>query len=237
MSAAALRAYFQARAGRALSWSFEGERPRSHRREYSLLVQGVEGNLLLAEASSHDFDRGGARLSRVPNRHGPCRIALEGPGNPLEAIEAAARAADPAYFEGLPPRRAKAEAEGEAARGAGALGAEIERRLRDLAAGTRAGEQPPLPASADRLRAFCAANPGLVPPDLFTAADGTIRARWQDGPQKLLWVGFPPGGPAVMSVHVPREGDYGLRKLLNARCPHDADVPGWAALLGVRCTR
>lgn len=227
-----LRSYFVARIGRTLTWGFEAGAARfgdAHRRDYAITVRGIDGDALVATVESHDFDRDGRRLTRVAREHGPVRVPMGGLSAPIEALEDAARAADPDHFSRSPraPR-------GESASAA----AGIEERLAalDTAEGRAAGEPPPNPGSVARFRRFWSESAGLALPDLFSSRDGTLRARWQDGHERTLWISFPEKGALGWTAQVPRQGGYGLRKM-NARCADDRDIVPFAELIGIRCTR
>lgn len=228
----ALKTYFAARVGRSMVWSFEGGSGRfdvAHRREYTIRIMAVGRGTLSAEVSAHDFDRSGGRLTRVPTGLGTVKVPLEGLSTtPIEALEDAARAADPPYFEHH-PRAHRAGAAGDAADS-------IDGRLRALDApeSRGKGEAQPNPASVERFRRFWAATPGLFMPEVFSSKDGTVRARWQDGHDRTLWINYPAAGPLGWSAAVPRVGSSGLRRM-NARCPDDQDIIPMAGLLGIRC--
>lgn len=227
-----IRDYFLRRVGKALVWSFEGGGGRYGvpvRRDYSVTPRGVDGGALIAHVSSHDYDASGVRQTRLPNDHGVAKLTLRGLGSASEALEDAARAADPKYFQG----------HAAAKRGGAAADAELlEERLRAIhtEAGREAGMPPPTAVSVARLRKFFSDTPGLLPPDIFSSKDGTIRARWMDGHDRTLWINFPEKGPLGWSAKVPRSGGYGLRQV-NARCIDDQDIVPLAHAIGVRCTR
>lgn len=220
-----LKSFFSARIGKSLSWAFQppgGQRfGVPSRRDYSAKVVGLDGDTLVCAVTSVDFDAQGRKTSRVPGDHGVVRVPLKELSQPVEALEEAARLSDPQIFVNS-PRAQKAEAAAE----------DIEARVRAVSVGQ--GESPPRPESVARFRKFWAENPGLALPELFSSKDGTLRARWQDGHDRTLWINFPPDGPLGWSAGVPRQGGYGLRRI-NARCNDDQDVVWFAEAAGVRC--
>lgn len=227
-----LKEYFLRRVGKAQLFTFNGgggQWGMPPRRDYSVTPRGVDGSLVLASVSSHDYDDQGVRLTRVQNEHGSHKVSMSGLGSASEVLEDVARAADPKYFAGQPaPKRGGGVADGDV----------VEERLRALATeeGRGQGEPPPAPASAARFRKWWVETPGLLPPELFSSKDGTIRARWMDGHDRTLWINFPDKGPLGWTCSVPRSGGYGLRRL-NARCIDDQDIVPLAASIGVRCSR
>ena len=225
-----LKPYFISRVGKRLVHTADGFRPGAPpRREYGVTVRGVDGAELLASVVWVDLDREGRKLTPTRSDEKVVRVALRGLDGAAEALEDAARAADPDFFRGRPaPERGTGAADGQL----------LDRRIADLAApeGRGKGEAPPTPASVARLRAFWAASPGLTVPDLFSSEDGTLRARWMNGADRTLWIKFPARDPLAWTASVPRDGAYGLRKI-NARCMDDQDVIPVAQLLGIRCTR
>ena len=227
---AALKSYFHARIGRTLTWSFEGGSGRfgePFRREYSYVIIVSEHDSLSAKVCSNDFDKAGRKLTRVDHEYGAVSVSTSGVLTPVQALEDLARAADPAYFERHP--RVERSQQADSADG-------IEAKLKALEQpeSRGKGEAPPLPASVERFRKFWAENAGLFMPEVFSSKDGSLRARWQDGHDRTLWINFPDKGPLGWSVSVPRQGASGLRRM-NARCPDDQDIVPFAAALGVRC--
>jgi len=225
-----LKPYFLSRVGRRLSWPADGAGDGAAWRRYDIGVRGVDRDTLLATVGWQDFGRGGHKTSSSPIAESKVvRVTLRGLDSASEALEDAARAADPKAFLGKPPPR----------RGTGAADSEaIEQRLTALMApeARSEGEAAPAGGSVARFRAFWTATPGLVAPDIFSSKDGTLRARWNHGAAHTLWVNFPAKGPLGWSVSFPREGASGLRKI-NARCIDEQDIIPCAAMLGVRCSR
>lgn len=229
-----LKQYFLSRSGGKLTWSASPVRPGGiARREYEIAIHGVGGAtnalVLLCSVSWVDLDRNGRRLPG--NRAEPkvAKIPLNGLSASVEALEDAARAVDPRFFLGQPtPRRGADNSDLDA----------IQSRLQVLSTpeGRPQGEAAPTPASIARFREFWSAVPGLMVPDLFSSDKGLLRGRWNHGHDRTLWVNFPEKGPVGWSVSVPRDGNYGLRKV-NAVCPEDQDVMPLVAMLGVSCYR
>lgn len=225
-----LKQYFLSRVGASLKLSVDAARPGgAARRDYELVVRGIERDILLGTVSWTDFDRDGRRFG---TRSDPlvARTSLRGIENASQALEDIVRVADPTYFVNRPvASRDTASAEADA----------LERQIAALSTPegrTSADEIAPTPGSAARLRAFWAATPNLVSPDIFSSKDGTIRARWNHGHDRTLWVNFPDKGPLGWSAAIPREGRTGLCKM-NARCFDDEDILQCALLLGIRCVR
>jgi hypothetical protein len=227
----ALKPYFMERVGRKLTHTAQGGRAGGHaRREYEIIVRGIEPNgILLASVSWMDSDRDGRKLPASRSEVHVARLPLRGLTGPAEALEDIARAVDPGFFTGQPaPKRNSVGADLDA----------LEVRLVELADAERRpkGEAAPTAGSVQRLRMFWASTPNMALPDVFSSADGTLRARWNHGHDRTLWVNFPEKGPLGWSASIPRDGNSGMCKM-NARCLEDQDILQCAALLGIRCTR
>ena len=227
----ALKPYFLERIGRKLLHVAAGARAGGPaRREYEITVRGVEPNgVLLASVLWVDSDRDGRKIPSSRTDPKVARLPLRGLGGPAEALEDIARQADPAFFTGQPaPKRNSASADVDA----------LDVRLAELADpdSRPKGEAAPTIGSIQRLRAFWAATPNMALPDVFSSELGILRARWNHGHDRTLWVNFPDKGPLGWSASIPREGSSGMCKM-NARCLDDQDVLQCAALLGIRCTR
>ena len=225
-----VKAYFQSRVGRKMSWSADAVRAGfAARRDYEIVPRGIDGDSLLATVGWTDVDRDGRRIQGSKVEPVVVKVRLRGLDGAAEALEDAAREADPAFFAGRPaPQRGTGAADLQA----------VEARLAELATpeGRADGEAAPLAASVARFRAFWTLVPNLVAPTLFSSKDGTLRGRWNHGHDRMLWVNFPAQGPLGWSLSIPRQGGYGLRKL-SARCIDDQDVVPFAEALGVRCTK
>lgn len=225
---AGLKQYFLSRIGGKLQHSADGPRV-GMRRDYEATVRGVDRDTLLASVIWTDIDREGRKVpgSRVEPRS--ARTLLRGLENPSQVIEDLVRNADPDFYVGKPV----------VVRDTGAAEADaIEHRLAQLSTpeGRGQGEATPLTGSVHRLRAFWNATPNLIAPDIFSSADGTLRARWNHGHNRTLWINFSPKGPLGWTASVPRDGNSGLCKV-NARCVDEQDILQCAALMGIRCTR
>jgi hypothetical protein len=226
-----LKPYFLSRNGRKLTYGVDAGRPgHAARRDYEIVPRGVDGDVLLATVAWLDSDRDGRKMpSSRREAAKPVRVPLRGLDGANEALEDAARLADPEWFAGRPtPRRGGGAAEAEA----------LERRVATLADPEARGkdEAAPTPGSVARLRAFWTSVPNLAVPDVFSSATGDLRARWNHGHDRTLWVNFPEKGPLGWSVRLPRDGAPGF-VTVNARCIDDQDIVQVAALLGVRCTK
>ncbi|SOC21682.1 hypothetical protein [Thalassospira xiamenensis] len=222
---ASIRQYFMSRIGRNLSWKLTTGSNRfgdPSYRQYTIVVRGLHGLELLATVESSDYDANGNPISRSPQDHGVSKVNLELVYDAMDALEWLCRAADPKFFakynrDKVPDRTRKAS-EG------------IENRIAALH--SNKDVPPPKPESLERFLAFWKEQKGVVLPALFTAEDGTVRARWQDGANKTLWISFPAKGQLSWSASVPRIGNHGLRKL-SARCPDAQDILPLAELLGI----
>lgn len=222
--------YFLARIGRSLTYAGEASRPSlPPRRDYSIVPRGVDGSFLLATVSWQDVGRNGRK---IPGRRGEApiqRVSLRGLNGPAEALEDLARAADPEFFAGTaPPVRDVGAADADA----------IRKRLAELATveGRGGDEIAPADWSVSRFMAFWNSHPNLIVPDIFSSKDGTLRARWNHGHDRMLWVNFPEKGPLGWSASFPRSGASGFRKM-NARCFDEQDVIPCAELLGIKCSK
>lgn len=228
---AGLKAYFLSRVGGKLQLSVDAPRPGgAMRRDYELVVRGIDRDSLLGSVTWTDIDRDGRKIAGTRSDPVAARASLRGIEDAAAALDDIVRAADPAFFANRPTaKRNTAAAESDA----------MERQIAFLSTPegrTSPDEVAPTPGSAARLRAFWSSTPNLVAPDIFSSKDGTIRARWNHGHDRTLWINFPEKGPLGWSASVPREGRTGLCKM-NARCIDDEDILQCALLLGIRCTR
>ena len=78
-------------------------------------------------------------------------------------------------------------------------------------------------------------NPRLIIPEFFCDKEGIIRARWNHGANKTLWLNFPNKVPLGISLHIPKEKNDGLIKM-NAKCIDDNDVVYIVENLGIKIT-
>lgn len=227
---ASIKAYFLSRTSVPMKWVGTAHRaglpPQRH---FAITPRGVDRDELLASVDWQDHDRDGRPL---PGTHGEgrqVRVTLRGFTEAIDVLESAARQADPAFFVGQAALVRDTATADEAV---------VEQRLAELATQEARpnGEPPPMPGSVARFRVFWRAIPNLIPPDLFCTADGNLRARWQHGHDRTLWVNFPADGLLGFSLAIPREGNTGLCKM-NARCQQDGDILQVATALGVRCIR
>ncbi|RCK07525.1 hypothetical protein TH5_00095 [Thalassospira xianhensis MCCC 1A02616] len=211
------------RVGRNLTWKLTTGSTRfgdPAYRQYTIVIRGLHGLELFATVESSDYDAGDNPISRIPQDHGVARTSLELAFDSMDALESLCRAADTKFFakhgRDKVPDRSQKVSQG------------IEQRIAAL----RKEATPPTPQSLDRFLAFWKDQKGTVLPALFTADDGTIRARWQDGANKTLWVSFPAKGQLSWSASIPRVGGHGLCKL-SARCPESQDILVFAKLIGI----
>ena len=226
------RRYFLRQIGKSIPFSVTLSSPVRGvvRKEYEVIPRGVDGTYLLASVQSRDYGTTGNQIGLSSKAHGQQRMQMAGIPSPGDVVEAMCRMADPEAFKGRPAQAMAASPEGTAS--------EISRLVEALAqpGGRSDDEAPPSQESVARLRAFVDAHNDLVVPAVFSSKDGTVRARWQHGADRTVFVGFPAQGPLPMTVTFPRTGDYGLVKV-NARCIEDSDIPSFCATVGIRITR
>jgi hypothetical protein len=221
-----MKDYFQGRVGRKLPYPVEAIMPgQVARRDYEITISGISGDTLLINIAWSDLGRDGKKAFGGTTAPKVVKVKMRGLGKPADALEMAARTADPQFFVGHPPMKI-ADPNSEM----NALDVNIAALL--TPEGRGADEQEPLTGSIARLRAFMQSTPNILLPQIFSSKDGTIRARWNHGTEKTLWINFPVKGPLGWSVSLPRTGGYGMRKM-NARCIEDIDILPMAELLGI----
>jgi hypothetical protein len=201
---------------------------QAHRRTYTVIPMKVSPQkILTARVTWKDFDRNNVPLTNGGGAtHDLDLTSVKSSG---EAIEILCRIADPRGF-----RTSTSTVQDTSW--------ETLEEVRYALEGLRKpenrndGEPPPHPDSVSRLLEFMKSRPDIVSPVLFSSKDGTLRARWNHGADRTVFIGFPKDGPLPISVRIPRQGDYGLLNA-QARVIEDKDVPQFLALLGVRITK
>ena len=214
-----VKTYFSDRMGRRLAWQPSKTLPV---REYGIIPKSFDGSLLLVSVGYVDIRRDGSRQTMVDQVLGEVKVPLL--SSPAAVLEKAARLID-ADRMGIYP-----EAEDP-----GSPEAYVKERMTSLLDGKDLSddEVAATPDSVARFRSFWATEQRLAQPALFSSKDGTIRARWNDGANKTLWISFPAKGPLGWSISIPREGNYGPRRM-HAKCSDDRDIIPLAALVGIR---
>ncbi len=226
----ALKSYFQTRVGRKMSFDVEaGNAGPIAKRGYEITVRGLKADVVMFTVEWADYDREGRKSFGGSSEQKVAHVSMKGKSDPTAMLETAAREADPSFFLTRPPMRSSDP---------GADSGELEKGIMDLMVPENRGkgEIAPLPGSVARLRAFHGSVPNLVAPQIFSSTDGTIRARWNHGPDKTLWINFPEKGALGWSVSIPRVGGYGMRKM-NARCADEQDILAFASMMGISCVR
>jgi len=221
--------YLLRRIGRPQAFSFRGAPGRwgmPDRRDYSVIVRGMNGMVAIAEVTAMDFGADNKPAMPAPRSLPSVHAAIADCPTPAEALEEICRVADPEYFAGSP--RAERNARGKP-------WAELDSRIAGLseAANRAEGEAAPLPESIERFQAFRDSQPRLILPDVFSSRDGSLRVRWQDGHDRSFWLSMTGKGPLGWTCSVPRQGDTGFCRV-NGRCIDDRDIPQTAKSLGVR---
>lgn len=226
------RRYFLRQIGKSIPFTVKLSSPSRGvvHKEYEVIPRGVDGTYLLASVQSRDYGSTGNQIGLSSKGHGEQRLQMAGIPTPGDIVEAVCRMADPDAFKGKAAQAMAASSEGTSSA--------ITKLIEALAqqGGRADDEAPPNQQSVARLRAFVDAHTDLVVPAVFSSKDGTVRARWQHGADRTVFIGFPAQGALPMTVSFPRTSDYGLVRV-NARCIEDADIPSFCAAVGIRITR
>ena len=223
--------YFMRRIGKPVPFIVEFSPPVRGvmRREFEITPRGMDGTYLLAGVTSRDFSVKNVATALTSTSLGQVRFQTAGIPTPGDIVEAICRSVSPQSFRGKPE---------QVIAGGDETVALIRQSIEALQkpGGIPEGDAAPAHESILRIMKFAEARPDIVAPAVFSSKDGTLRARWQHGADRTLFVAFPATGPLPLTLSIPRQGNYGMIKV-NARCLDDDDIPQFAATVGIRITR